>query len=100
LLGECHDRDRRRSARRVKAARFPREKWLEDFDFDANPSINPATINTLTGGAWIKAGEQLCRIGDADERQLAKTIARYGRSPCTTWTKTGSGAPSSRSPSS
>lgn len=117
LLGECDDRDRRRSARRVKAAGFPREKWLEDFDFDANPNINPATVNTLAGGAWITAGEPLCLIGDsgtgkshllialgtaaaqqgfrvryalatklvnelveaADERQLAKTIARYGR---------------------
>jgi DNA replication protein DnaC len=117
LLGECDDRDRRRSARRVKAAGFPREKWIEDFDFDANPAINPATINTLATGAWITAGEPLCLIGDSgtgkshlliglgtaaaqqghrvrytlatklvnelveasDERQLAKTIARYGR---------------------
>jgi DNA replication protein DnaC len=117
LLAECDDRDRRRSARRVKAAGFPREKWLEDFDFDANPAINPATINTLAAGAWVTAGDPLCLIGDsgtgkshlliglgaaaaqqgfrvryalatklvnelveaADERQLAKTIARYGR---------------------
>jgi hypothetical protein len=27
LLAECDDRDRRRTARRVKAAGFPREKW-------------------------------------------------------------------------
>lgn len=117
LLGECDDRDRRRSARRVKAAGFPREKWLEDFDYDANPSINPATIHTLAGGERVKAGHPLCLIGDsgtgkshlliglgtaaaqqgwrvrytlatklvnelveaADEKQLAKTIARYGR---------------------
>ncbi|MDD7942826.1 IS21-like element helper ATPase IstB [Actinomycetospora lutea] len=117
LLAECDDRDRRRSDRQVKAAGFPRPKWLEDFDFDANPAINPATINTLATGTWITAGEPLCLIGDsgtgkshlliglgaaaarqgfrvrytlatklvnelveaADERQLAKTIARYGR---------------------
>jgi DNA replication protein DnaC len=117
LLVECDERDRRRSARRVKAAGFPREKWLADFDFDANPVINPATIHTLAGCAWVRAGEPLCLIGDsgtgkshlliglgtaaaeagfrvrytlatklvnelveaADERQLAKTIARYGR---------------------
>ena len=47
LLAECDDRDRRSSVRRVKAAGFPRDKWLGDFDFDANPNINPATINTL-----------------------------------------------------
>ena len=34
LLAECDDRARRRSVRRVKAAGFPREKWLADFDFD------------------------------------------------------------------
>jgi DNA replication protein DnaC len=117
LLSECDDRDRRRTIRRVKAAGFPREKWLADFDFDANPAINPATIHTLAKGDWIRKGEPLCLIGDsgtgkthllialgtaaaqqgfrvrytlatklvnelveaADERQLAKTIARYGR---------------------
>jgi len=117
LLAECDDRDRRRSARRVKGAGFPREKWLSDFDFDANPAINAATIHTLARCEWVKKGEPLCLIGDsgtgkthllialgtaaaqqgfrvkyalatklanelveaADERQLARTIARYGR---------------------
>ena len=109
--------DRRRCTRRIKAAGFPREKWLVDFDFEANPAINPAQIHTLAKGEWIRKGEPLCLIGDsgtgkthllialgtaaaqagfrvryalatklvnelveaADERQLAKTIARYGR---------------------
>jgi DNA replication protein DnaC len=65
LLAECADRDRRRSERRIKAAGFPREKWLTDFDFDANPSINPATINTLAGCGWVRSGEPLCLIGDS-----------------------------------
>lgn len=46
LLAECDDRDRRRSARRLKAAGFPREKWLTDFDYAANPNIAPAVIAT------------------------------------------------------
>jgi DNA replication protein DnaC len=117
LLAECDDRTRRRSVRRVKAAGFPREKWLGDFDFDANPNINPATIHTLAKCDWVRKGEPLCLIGDsgtgkihlliglgtaaaeagfrvkytlatklvnelveaADEKVLAKTIARYGR---------------------
>ncbi|MGH3548164.1 MAG: IS21-like element helper ATPase IstB [Pseudonocardiaceae bacterium] len=117
LLAECDDRDRRRSVRRVKAAGFPREKWLSDFDFEANPAINPAIIHTLARCDWVRKGEPLCLIGDsgtgkthllialgtaaaqqgfrvryslatklvnelveaADERQLARTIARYGR---------------------
>ncbi len=117
LLSECDDRNLRRSVRRVKAAGFPREKWLQDFDFQANPNINPATIHTLAGCAWVRNGQPLCLIGDsgtgkshllialgtvaaenefrvkytlatklvnelveaADEKVLAKTIARYGR---------------------
>lgn len=117
LLAECDDRARRRTARRVKAASFPREKWLGDFDFDANPSVNPATIHTLASGDWVRRGQPLCLIGDsgtgkshlliglgtaaaeaghrvkytlatrlvnelveaADEKTLARTIARYGR---------------------
>lgn len=117
LLAECDDRDRRSSVRRVKAAGFPRDKWLGDFDFDANPNINPATINTLATAEWVRKGQPLCLIGDsgtgkshlliglgtaaaetgfrvkytlatrlvnelveaADEKNLARTIARYGR---------------------
>ena len=117
LTAECDDRDRRSSIRRVKAAGFPRDKWLGDFDFDANPSVNPATVRTLATGDWIRRSAPLCLIGDsgtgkshlliglataaaekgfrvkytlatglvnelveaADERVLAKTIARYGR---------------------
>jgi DNA replication protein DnaC len=117
LLAECDDRDARRAARRVHEAGFPRPKTLEDFDFNANTAINPATINTLAGCGWIRKGQSLCLIGDsgtgkshlliglgaaaarqghrvryvlaaklvnelveaADERQLSRTITRYGR---------------------
>jgi len=117
LLAECDDRARRRSARRVKAAGFPRDKWIGDFDFDANPNVNPATIQGLATSRWVQSGQPLCLIGDsgtgkshlliglgaaaaeagyrvkytlatklvnelveaADDKVLAKTIARYGR---------------------
>ena len=51
LLSECDDRDRRGTVRRVKSAGFPREKWLADFDFDANPAISAATIHTLAAAS-------------------------------------------------
>ena len=117
LLAECDDRDRRSVVRRVKSAGFPRQKWLADFNFDSNDNVNPATINTLASGDWVRTGYPLCLIGDsgtgkshlliglgtaaaergfrvkytlatklvnelveaADEKALAKTIARYGR---------------------
>ncbi|GAA1618817.1 IS21-like element helper ATPase IstB [Actinoplanes couchii] len=117
LMAECEERDRRRSQRRLQAAGFPRQKWLSDFDYTANPSINPALINNLANCDWVRSGQPLCLIGDsgtgkshlliglgsaaamagfrvrytlaaklvnelveaADDRQLTKTIARYGR---------------------
>ena len=42
LMAECEDRDRRRAERQIKAPGSPAQKWLRDFDFDANPGINPA----------------------------------------------------------
>jgi len=116
-MAECEDRDRRRAERQVRGAGFPRAKWLADFDFEANPGISPAVINTLAACDWVRAGSPLCLIGDsgtgkshllialgtaaamagfrvrytlasklanelaeaADDRQLTKTIARYGR---------------------
>jgi DNA replication protein DnaC len=117
LMAECEERDRRRSQRRLQAAGFPRQKWLSDFDYTANPNINAALINNLANCDWVRAGQPLCLIGDsgtgkshlliglgsaaamagfrvrytlaaklvnelveaADDRQLTKTIARYGR---------------------
>lgn len=117
LLAECDERDRRRSVRRIKAAAFPRDKSIREFDFDANPNLDPATIHTLATCDWVRKGQPLCLIGDsgtgkshllialgteaamqgfrvryvlatklvnelveaADDKQLAKTIARYGR---------------------
>jgi DNA replication protein DnaC len=117
LMAECDDRARRRSERRIKAAAFPRDKSLRGFDFDANPHVDPAVINTLATCEWVRKGLPLCLIGDsgtgkshllialgteaamagfrvryalatklvnelveaADDRQLTKTIARYGR---------------------
>ncbi|MDT7596099.1 MAG: hypothetical protein QOJ06_1645, partial [Pseudonocardiales bacterium] len=54
------------TVRRVKSAGFPREKWLADFDFDANPAINAATIHTLARCEWVNKGEPLCLIGDSE----------------------------------
>lgn len=117
LMAECDDRARRRSERRIKAAAFPRQKSLREFDFDANPNIDPATVHTLAKCEWINKGLPLCLIGDsgtgkshllialgteaamagfrvkytlasklvnelveaADDKQLTKTINRYGR---------------------
>ncbi len=75
LLAEVDDRDHRATARRVKTARFPRPKWLGDFDFTANEAINPATVHELAQGDWIRRGEPLCLIGDSGTGKTHLLIA-------------------------
>jgi len=117
LTIEVDDRAERRRARRVHEARFPRIKRLGDFNLDAAPTINPATIATLAAGNYLEAGEPVVLLGDsgtgkthlliglghaacdqgrrvryttcaqlvnelveaADERRLARLVARYGK---------------------
>jgi DNA replication protein DnaC len=82
LIAECDDRARRRSERRIRAAGFPRDKSLRAFDFDANPNIDPATINTLATGDWIKKGLPLCLIGDSGTGKSHLLIALAPKRPC------------------
>ena len=89
VMAECDDRDRRRAARRVREAGFPRPKRLEEFSFDANPAVSPAVIGQLATCGWVTAGHRVRytlasklvnELAEAaDERQLSKLINRYGR---------------------
>ena len=65
LTAECDDRDSRRRIRRVNEAKFPRAKRLADFDLHAHPTLPPATLAHLAGGAWIDAGEPVVLLGDS-----------------------------------
>ncbi|MDF3051809.1 MAG: Insertion sequence putative ATP-binding protein [Pseudonocardia sp.] len=65
VMAECDERDTRRAARRIHDAGFPRDTRIEEFDFDANPNVNPAVIHQLASCAWVKAGHPLCLIGDS-----------------------------------
>ncbi len=65
LTAECDDREARRRIRRVKEAKFPRAKTLEEFDTTAIPDLPPATLAQLATGAWIEAGQPLVLLGDS-----------------------------------
>jgi DNA replication protein DnaC len=65
LSAEVDERSERRRARRISEAKFPRVKRLADFDLAAAPAVNPATINTLAGGAYLDAGEPVVLLGDS-----------------------------------
>ncbi|MEV4165190.1 ATP-binding protein [Nonomuraea dietziae] len=65
LMAECDYRARKASERRIKAAGFPRQKSLREFDFDANPNVDPAAIDTLAASDWVRKNLPLCLIGDS-----------------------------------
>jgi len=65
LSVEVDERIERRRQRRINEARFPRLKRLSDFDLDAAPTINPATIATLATGAYLSTGEPVVLLGDS-----------------------------------
>src|SRR4051812_23257393 len=65
LTAEVDERVERRRQRRINEARFPRTKRLADFDLDAAPTINPATIATLASGGYLDAGEPVVLLGDS-----------------------------------
>jgi len=75
LAAECDDRDARRRLRRVKEAKFPRPKRLEDFDATAIKDLPPATLAHLATGAWIDAGEPLVLLGDSGTGKTHLLIA-------------------------
>ena len=75
LSAECDDRDARRRVRRVKEAKFPRPKRLEDFDATAIKDLPPATLAHLATGAWIDAGEPLVLLGDSGTGKTHLLIA-------------------------
>lgn len=62
---ECADRDLRRRQRLVAAARFPRQKRIEDFDYESNPNVSPETVAELRRPAWVRDGRPLVLIGDS-----------------------------------
>lgn len=65
LAAEVDERAERRRRRRVHEARFPRIKRLADFNIDAVPTINAATIATLASGSYLDAGEPVVLLGDS-----------------------------------
>jgi DNA replication protein DnaC len=60
---ELGDRDRRACARRLKAARSPQVKSLDEFDFTAQPSLNRALIAELSRCEFIDRRESVILLG-------------------------------------
>ena len=65
LSAEVDDRSERRRVRRINEAKFPRIKRLADFNVDAVPTIQPATLGHLAAGHYMDAGEPVVLLGDS-----------------------------------
>ena len=60
---ELLDRERRAAERRLKAARLPTVKTLEDFDFAAQPSLNRVLVAELMRCEFIDRRESVILLG-------------------------------------
>ena len=74
---ELVDREQRAAERRLKAARFPTFKTLEDFDFSAQPSLNKVLIAELMRCAYLDQRESVILLGNpgTGKTHLATALA-------------------------
>ena len=61
---ELIDRERRAGERRIKNAKFPLLKTLDQFDFSAQPTINESLIRELQRGEFIEKKENVLLMGN------------------------------------
>jgi DNA replication protein DnaC len=61
---ELLDRERRAADRRLKAAKFPTYKTLENFNFTAQPSVNKPLVTELLRCAYIDNRENVLLVGN------------------------------------
>lgn len=60
---ELIERERKSAERRLKAARFPAHKLLDEFDFAARPSINKPQMLELVKGEYLDRRENVLFVG-------------------------------------
>jgi DNA replication protein DnaC len=64
LAMEAEERDRHAIQNRLKEAKLPRMKTLEEFDFSQAPQIPAAKVRELSEGGYIERAEPVVLIGD------------------------------------
>lgn len=62
--GQCHLRNDRAVARRIRGAKFPVIKTLEGFDWSWPKKINRAQIEHLFGLGFLKQNANVCFVGN------------------------------------
>jgi len=64
LSVEVEDRERRLIEKRLREARLPRHKTLEEFDFSQAPQISATQIHQLAKGEYLERSEPIILIGE------------------------------------
>lgn len=75
LEAELADRAERRRDRRIRDAKFPRLKRLEDFDFSDAPKIPAALIRELAGCSFVDRAETVIFVGEPGTGKSHLSIA-------------------------
>jgi len=65
LQAELEEREQRLIERRIREARLPRMKTLDDFDYARNPKVSAQQIHELARGDYIGRAEPVIFIGDS-----------------------------------
>ena len=60
---EVSRKDERRIEMALKIARFPMVRELADFDFKAQPSVDPRQVRELATSRWVAHGDALLVLG-------------------------------------
>jgi DNA replication protein DnaC len=62
---ELIERERKAGERRLKAARFPAYKTLDEFDFAARPSVNKPLLLELARGDYLDQRQNVLFVGNS-----------------------------------
>jgi DNA replication protein DnaC len=69
LQAELEEREQRLTERRIREARLPRMKTLEEFNFERNAKVSAQQIHELAQGDYIGKAEPVIFIGDSGTGQ-------------------------------
>ena len=76
LMAETNARQENQNRRRLKAAAFPYQKTLDDFDFSLlNESVSPVFIQELASGKFIDEHKNIVMIGNPGRGKTHISIA-------------------------
>jgi DNA replication protein DnaC len=79
---ELIERERKAADRRLKAARFPATKTLDEFDFAARPSVNKPLLLDLARGDYLTKRENVLFVGPSGTGKTHLATA-LGLAACT-----------------